>query len=183
MPRSPDARQKRKAVYAEIMGGSCNRCNYSDCLAALDFHHIDETNKSFSISQVWKPFNEVIQELEKCILLCCRCHRELHDNFWSLSEIKIKPIDYSLIDSKFSHLKNRGKRDNENCKFCGKKLSGRKDKQFCNENCHNLYQRKTDRPSKKKLISLRKHNTWKQIGETYNVSESCVRKWAKQYEI
>ena len=32
-------------------GGKCERCGYMKCIDALEFHHIDDTKKDFSISQ------------------------------------------------------------------------------------------------------------------------------------
>lgn len=31
---------------------------------------------------------DAIAESKKCILLCANCHRELHDNLWSIEELK-----------------------------------------------------------------------------------------------
>jgi hypothetical protein len=67
----------RRRVIAH-MGGRCRICGYDRCDAAMDLHHLDPTEKDFSISSVtsWK---RIVPELLKCVLLCCRCHREVHD--------------------------------------------------------------------------------------------------------
>lgn len=66
---------KREAVAYK--GGKCIFCGYKKCLAALDFHHRDKSQKKFSISQVRVATLEKIKaELDKCDLVCCRCHRE-----------------------------------------------------------------------------------------------------------
>lgn len=59
-------------------GGKCEVCSYDKCLAALDFHHINPAKKKFSLAQRKHRSNwDIIQsELDKCRLLCCRCHRE-----------------------------------------------------------------------------------------------------------
>lgn len=63
-------------------GGKCLVCGYSRCLDALDFHHVDESTKLFDISgshcRAWLVIKE---ELDKCVLLCSNCHRELHAGF------------------------------------------------------------------------------------------------------
>lgn len=61
-------------------GGSCVKCGYSRCPAALEFHHIKPEHKDFSLSHArLTGFTDVIKaELDKCILVCCRCHREIH---------------------------------------------------------------------------------------------------------
>lgn len=68
------AREKQKAV--DYLGGQCKICGYKKCLAALDFHHLDPSKKE-GIKD-YRSFENNKSELDKCILLCCRCHRELH---------------------------------------------------------------------------------------------------------
>ena len=74
---------KQKCV--DYKGGKCIKCGYNKCNAALDFHHLEPEHKDFSISHFnrrsWDENKElIISELDKCILLCSNCHRELHDN-------------------------------------------------------------------------------------------------------
>lgn len=66
---------RRKAV--EYKGGRCQRCEYSKCIKALEFHHRDPTQKDFQICGI-KAWSKVEQELQKCDLLCANCHREVH---------------------------------------------------------------------------------------------------------
>lgn len=69
---------KRRCI--EYKGGCCSICKYNKCDAALEFHHLDPTQKDFSISgnRCRKFDNKVISELDKCILVCANCHREIH---------------------------------------------------------------------------------------------------------
>lgn len=68
-----------KAVHYK--GGKCSICSYNKCITALEFHHIDPTTKLFGISDGCTRSWEVIKvELDKCILVCANCHRELHFN-------------------------------------------------------------------------------------------------------
>ena len=64
----------------EYLGGRCCICGYDWCETALDFHHRDEKEKSFGISAkgYTRSWHAIQTELEKCILLCANCHRELH---------------------------------------------------------------------------------------------------------
>lgn len=63
-------------------GGSCQKCGYNRFYGALDFHHLDPSKKDFSLSEFrFRGMNDIIKkELDKCILLCSNCHRELHGN-------------------------------------------------------------------------------------------------------
>lgn len=72
------ARLKEKALLYK--GGKCSKCGYSGCIGALEFHHTNPQSKDFNISKnaLAKPWEVVVKELDKCILLCANCHRELH---------------------------------------------------------------------------------------------------------
>jgi len=67
-------------MAVEYKGGKCEVCGYDRCVEALEFHHRDLSEKEFGISakgysRSWKA---VMKELDKCILVCANCHRELH---------------------------------------------------------------------------------------------------------
>ena len=42
---------KHKAVIYK--GGKCQKCGYDKCEEALDFHHLDASEKDFQISGKW----------------------------------------------------------------------------------------------------------------------------------
>lgn len=71
--------KKEKAV--EYKGGKCEKCGYNKCIAAMDFHHINPDEKIYDVKDLMIRKWEIIQtEIDKCILLCSNCHRELHWN-------------------------------------------------------------------------------------------------------
>jgi uncharacterized CHY-type Zn-finger protein len=76
------SRQKRKRMAVEYKGGSCIVCGYNKCMRALEFHHLDPSKKDFGLSESGTQRSWDIQkiELDKCVLLCCRCHAEVHSN-------------------------------------------------------------------------------------------------------
>lgn len=71
-------RQDRKKNLVNSFGGKCSICGYKKCMAALEFHHLDPTKKEINLSTASNNTNFFFKEAEKCILVCCRCHRELH---------------------------------------------------------------------------------------------------------
>ena len=44
----------------------------------LDFHHLDPSKKEGEISRLFDAPNKLKEELDKCIVLCANCHRDLH---------------------------------------------------------------------------------------------------------
>ena len=65
------------------MGGKCFLCGYNKCSRALEFHHINMSEKEFTFSEHSKSFINELEELKKCTLLCANCHREVHEGFYS----------------------------------------------------------------------------------------------------
>lgn len=73
-------RKRNKERAIEYKGGKCEICGYSKCNSALEFHHVDPKQKDFHISKnMNKSWDKIKNEIEKCILVCANCHRELHE--------------------------------------------------------------------------------------------------------
>ena len=72
---------KKQAV--EYKGGKCSVCGYNKCLSALEFHHKNPLEKDIKLNSRGidrrKAFEKLKAELDKCILLCANCHREIHE--------------------------------------------------------------------------------------------------------
>lgn len=68
---------KKKCL--DYKGGKCIECGYDKYYGALEFHHIDPSKKDFTISHLRSyTFDKIVmEELDKCALLCNRCHREV----------------------------------------------------------------------------------------------------------
>lgn len=68
-----------KLRCVQYKGGKCTMCGYNKYLGSLDFHHIDPSIKDYNISKLrtycWE---NIKKELDKCVLLCANCHREVH---------------------------------------------------------------------------------------------------------
>ena len=80
-----EKRNKEKAI--EYKGGKCEKCGYDKCNSALEFHHLDPTKKDFSPSaNMNMAWNKIQNEIDKCILVCANCHREIHEKLnWQVS--------------------------------------------------------------------------------------------------
>lgn len=68
----------RKAV--DLLGGKCEICGLVDDPIVYDFHHKNPAEKEYAVSRgiSYKSWDSLKQEVKKCTLLCCLCHRKLH---------------------------------------------------------------------------------------------------------
>ena len=73
-------RKKIRQMAVDYKGRKCERCGYDRCIEALEFHHKDPSQKDFGISSqgYTRSWKNVQEELDKCMMLCANCHRELH---------------------------------------------------------------------------------------------------------
>lgn len=70
---------QRKKEAITYKGGCCSICGYDKYYGALEFHHTDPNTKEFDWSKLrLHSLNRIKTELDKCILVCSNCHRELH---------------------------------------------------------------------------------------------------------
>jgi len=84
--RERKSREKRvrgreyKKLFVKHLGGQCERCGYDKCQASFDFHHTNPEEKEFAIASEMGSMNfeRLLKEIEKCMLLCSNCHREIH---------------------------------------------------------------------------------------------------------
>ncbi len=76
----------------EYKGGKCQLCGYNRCPEAMEFHHLNSSGKDFGISQkgYTRSWKRVKEELDKCIMLCANCHREVHAGLQLPREIVVE---------------------------------------------------------------------------------------------
>jgi transposase len=69
-------RRRVKQTLVEEAGGRCLRCGFDEHPAALQFHHLDPSEKTFPVSRkgVTRSIAEARAEAQKCVLLCASCH-------------------------------------------------------------------------------------------------------------
>lgn len=81
-------RQQLKKMAIEYKGGKCFICGYNRCDAALEFHHLDPSEKDFGVAQngYTRGWEKIKKELDKCICVCANCHREIHNGIINLDE-------------------------------------------------------------------------------------------------
>ena len=81
-------RKKLKKMAVEYKGGKCQCCGYARDITALEFHHSDESKKHFGISSagITRSWEKTRKELDRCVLLCANCHREVHSGVLQLPD-------------------------------------------------------------------------------------------------
>lgn len=71
---------KKRAI--EYLGGECLYCSYKGYYGAMDFHHRDPNEKECDWGALrHKTWDKITVELDKCDLVCCRCHAEIHGGY------------------------------------------------------------------------------------------------------
>jgi len=73
-------RKKLREMARQYKGGKCMSCGYNRCSEALEFHHKNPKSKDFglSVKGLTRSWERIKVEIDKCILVCANCHREIH---------------------------------------------------------------------------------------------------------
>ena len=83
-PEGKRAKGERLQELKETL--CCKVCGYSKkthdrfTTAALDFHH-HRKNKKHNVGNMIRDgysWENILKEIKKCVVICCRCHAELH---------------------------------------------------------------------------------------------------------
>lgn len=169
---------KQKMIIA--MGGKCVCCSYDKCNSALEFHHVNPIEKLFDFGRVIaQPIKwpEIIKELRKCVLVCCRCHREIE------AGIRNVPENYTRFNEEYAIIENSVKISIK-CEHCFKEFFSKSIKQrFCSLDCAAIARQKVQRPNKTELKRLLKLYSKRQIAEQFGVAGPTIGKWAKRYNL
>lgn len=199
-----ERRQKFKILKGRC---SCPFCGESEP-ACLDFHHVKNkiTNISTSLATNMS-WEEILQEMEKCIVLCANCHRKLHvgkltltDNCttWkrpddpeltTITSGRIpKPKKPFVKTKKCADCANLIHNESTRCNDCYKKW---RELHISIKNYNPLTKDIKNKeakpillkPSKEELAKLLWEKPMSKIAEDYSLSENAIIKWAKNYNL
>ena len=71
-------REKHKKILVDYKGSKCIYCGYAKYMGALEFHHtLGKKDFTISSKMSWN-IGALKKEVDKCILVCSNCHREIH---------------------------------------------------------------------------------------------------------
>jgi hypothetical protein len=73
-------RRRRKLRAIAYMGSRCNSCGRDGPAALFEFQHRNASEKDFGLSESGIPhrWDKTVAGLDKCVMLCANCHREVH---------------------------------------------------------------------------------------------------------
>ena len=168
-------RKELKKLAVEYKGGKCQICGYNRCIEALDFHHIDPKEKDFNVSESGETrgWDRIRNEIQKCLLLCSNCHREVHNGVIHVSYEKL----IKDVKNNIKEFVVETKPKQFFCEDCGCEISkyGKK----CKE-CNDKSRRKVERPSIEVLKERIKTIGIMGTSREYGVSHTTIGKWLKR---
>ena len=180
-----DYRRRRKLNLIHVCGDACNLCGYSKVQGALEFHHIDPSQKEFGIAMdgVCRDIEKDLAEVRKTILVCANCHREIHEGLYESSFLTEKKVfDEAVAQALVEERNSRFEKTQYFCAECGKEITHYAQSGLCS-NCVKEKQRVCDRPSREELKLLIRKLPFTQIGAKFGVSDNAIRKWCKVYNL
>jgi predicted HNH restriction endonuclease len=92
-------RRKLKNLAIKYKGGRCIFCGYSKYNGALEFHHLDTNKKDFGLSVrgLTRSWERIKKELDKCILVCSNCHKEIHGGLLQPSRETLRSESWTMF--------------------------------------------------------------------------------------
>ena len=177
--------QKRRRINLRRMcGDKCALCGQNKTPIALEFHHIKPENKSFAINDGHsRKLIDDIAEVEKCIMVCANCHREIHSGFYDEEELWKKQIIIEEIKQEL--LQTVEKRGEKNyCIDCGQEILKHSTRcRICNQKF--ITARKIDQypMSKEELKEMIRTMSFVAIGEKYHCTDNNIKKYCKGYNL
>lgn len=172
------------------MGGKCALCGYDKCNSALEFHHINPSEKDYQLSSgSTRSLNRDFVEARKCILVCSNCHREIHSGLYDSSKLKTS-FNEELAEIERQNNDKRKTIKIYYCKECGTKLNRKRKTMLC-KSCLNKSvaqkerhsKRKCVHPSRDELKDLIREYPFTKIGNMFGVSNNSVKKWCDKYSL
>ena len=107
-----------KTHLLHAIGAACQECGYrGENTSSLEFHHRDPTTKKFDVSKrcigdnIGEILCEIVEELEKCQVLCSNCHMLRHrvTKRWK----RLEPLIFQEADRESEWIKRPRLNDEE----------------------------------------------------------------------
>ena len=177
--------KRRKKNLKKVFHSQCCLCGFDSFSEALEFHHVNPEEKSFSISgsnAATKSLEKQLEEMHKCILVCANCHRGIHYGYLKVPNNYKEFYDEDVANELREELKRIVSHRDHYCQRCGKVISGKGKLSLCPD-CAHLVQRTVDRPDREELKRLIRITPFTQLGAQYGVTDNTIRKWCDFYNL
>jgi hypothetical protein len=163
----------------EAFGGKCCICGYNKCDDAIDFHHVDPAIKDFHMGQMRsdiKGWATIVKELRKCVMVCTRCHKEVHSPRINTSI----PDDAPRFNEKYADYKILQHQSLMNkCPIC-KTTDKPKYQQTCSYQCAAVKSGKTDWSKIDVVALVNECGSFTNAGHTLDLSAAAVSRRYKK---
>ena len=163
-----DYRRRRKLNLIKVCGNKCNLCGYDKTVAALEFHHINPEEKDYNIAAkgTCHQLETDLKEVQKCILVCANCHREIHENMHEQSELLNQKVYLEEIANQLINERDSLQQlTHYYCKTCGKEIT--RGATYCSECVKETRKIIQNRPSREELKALIRTTPFTHIGKMY----------------
>ena len=164
-------RRKRELIL--LKGGKCKICGYDKIqyIRCFTFHHRNPDLKSFNLNTRSCASKKVmLEEMNKCDLLCMRCHMELHDEEF-------------LEERELAYIRKRNPILSRICPSCNQSFKPAKNQaKYCSIICRN----KSDKLNLDKEVLTRlytEHKNFSKISRILGCSDGTIRKYCKEFGI
>lgn len=169
--------QKKKERLIDCCGGKCAICGYDKCSSALEFHHTNPLEKDFAISNLPHcSFEKALAEIQKCIMVCANCHREIHAGL--IDNIPEPYIDANKVEMHLQDLQELKTRKKYYCKNCGVEIT--RGAEYCSF-CYQESKQNPRKPSREILKQEIRNIPFTHLGQKYDVTDNAVKKWCISY--
>ena len=165
----------RKMELISMKGGKCEICGYDKNIAALDFHHINPEEKDFQLDSRHLSNTstiKIMEELDKCILVCSNCHREIHNPEFDKENI---PLLLEQLTSRHTPL---NKMENKHhCKYCGKEIDNyTTGKKYCSKECRDTDRGRTVIKYSEIIKKYDEVKSWEKVAKYFNTTRRVIQR-------
>ena len=168
-------RYKARQWITKYAGGQCQCCGYNIYIGNLAFHHVHSKKDSvcYLINKT-ASWDRIIEEADKCVLVCHNCHGEIHAALRVCPEINYEQRKTTLITILTE--KPVQKTQTHSC-ICGKQI--RQNRKYCSQQCHHNASQCVKWPQN--LPELVQQSSKSAIATLLGVSDKAVAKRLKNH--
>ena len=115
-------------------------------------------------------FEKILEEVDKCILLCSNCHKEIHYPYFDETNIENLLLEYQTNNKSLMDKKHK----TTFCKKCGKEFKFVKGKIYCSDECR---EQDKNYPTKEEvLMKYDELKSWEKVAECFSLTRRIIQR-------